>query len=196
MSARLSLPTTFLLAGLALWAAPAAAQEGDMAAMMEAWQKAGQPGMHHQHLAVLVGTWEVETKFWMQPGAEPLISPATAKYEMIMNGRFLEETISSEFMGQPFRGRGLYGFNNVTGELQAMWIDDTATGIYSYSGSINEAGDQITLKGKYMDPVTKVWTQTRSVMRISKDKIHYENFEISDGQERKTMEITGKRKTS
>jgi hypothetical protein len=183
------------LLALAAWTTAAAAQEDDMAAMMEAWQKAGQPGMHHQHLAVLVGTWEAETKFWMTPGAEPIVTPATAKYEMIMNGRYLEETIISNFMGQPFKGRGLYGFNNVTGELQAMWIDDSSTGIYYYAGSINEAGDEMALKGKFMDPVTKKWTQTRSVMRISADKLHYESYETSDGQERKTMELTAKRKT-
>ena len=194
MIGRVDRVAIFLLVSLTLAASSAAAQEDDMAAMMEVWQKAGQPGMHHEHLAALVGTWEAETKFWMAPSADPMTSTATVEYRMIMNGRFLEEMISSDFMGQPFNGRGLYGFNNVTGEVQAVWIDDMSTGIYSYSGSINEAGDEMVLESKYMDPITKEWKHTRSVMRISSNKLHYESYEKSDGQERKTMELTDTRR--
>jgi hypothetical protein len=181
------------MGGLMLWAAPVAAQDEDMAAMMEAWQKAGQPGEHHKHLAVIVGSWEAETKMWMDPSGEPTVMPATAQYEMIMDGRFLMETIKSEFMGQPFTGHGLYGFNNNTGKLQASWIDNMSTGIYTYEGSINEAGDEIVLTGKYMDPMTKEWKKTRSVMRISADKIHTTGYETVNGTEQKTMEITATR---
>ena len=184
-----------LVAGLVLSAAPAAAQDEDMAAMMEAWQAAGQPGMHHEHLAVLVGSWEAETKMWMDPSGEPTVTPADMSYEMVMDGRYLVETIRSEVMGQPFTGQGLYAFNNVTGKIQARWIDTMSSGIYSYEGSINEAGDEIVLMGKYMDPITKEWTKTRSVMRISADQLHYVSYETADGEERKTMEITATRKS-
>jgi hypothetical protein len=185
-----------LLSSLALWPAPAAAQNEDMAAMMEAWQKAGQPGMHHKHLAKLVGSWEGETKMWMDPSGEPMVTPATIEYKMIMDGRYLMEMISSEFMGQPFMGHGLYAFNNVTGKVQAIWIDNTATGIYSYEGTINESGDEIVLKGKYIDPLTKESKTGRSVMRLSADVLHVVSYETSGSEEWKMMEITGKRKGS
>jgi hypothetical protein len=184
-----------LLSSLALWPAPAAAQNEDMAAMMEAWQKAGQPGTHHKHLAKIVGTWEAETKMWMDPSGEPMVTPATIEYKMIMDGRYLMEMISSEFMGQPFMGHGLYAFNNITGKVQAIWIDNTATGIYSYEGTINEAGDEIVLKGKYIDPLTKETKTGRSVMRLSADVLHVVSYETSGGEEWKMMEITGKRKS-
>lgn len=178
---------------LCLWAPPAAAQQ-EMDAAMAAWEKAGQPGAHHKHLAALAGTWEAETKFWMDPSGEPTVSPATIEYRMIMNGRYLEETIKSDFMGQPFTGRGLYGFNNVTGEVEAVWIDDTSTGIFQYTGSISDDGTEIALKGKYKDPVTGEWKENRSVMRISKDMLHYAGYEMEGGEEWKVMEITGTRK--
>lgn len=178
---------------LSLWASPAVAQEG-MDAEMAAWQKAGQPGPQHKQLAALTGTWQAETKFWAEPSAEPMTSPGTIEYRMIMDGRYLEETITSEFMGEPFKGRGLYGFNNVTGELQAVWIDDTSTGIYEYSGSINDDGTEMTLKGKYKDPVSGEWKENRSVMRISKDELHYTSYEVDGGKEWKMMEMTATRK--
>jgi hypothetical protein len=184
-----------LFGSLAPWPAPAAAQEQDMAAMMEAWQKAGQPGMPHKHLAKLVGTWEAETKMWMDPSAQPTVTPATIEYKMIMDGRYLMETISSEFMGQPFMGHGLYAFNNITGKVQAIWIDSSSTAIYSYEGTINEAGDEIVLKGMYIDPMTKEKKTGRSVMRLSADEVHVVSYETSGGEEWKMMEITGKRKS-
>lgn len=186
---------TCLLAigSLTILAPPTRAQEGTDAEMA-AWEKAGQPGPHHEHLAALVGKWQAETKFWPEPSAEPIIAPATIEYRMIMKGRYLEENITSEFMGQPFTGRGLYGFNNVTGELQAVWIDDTSTGMYTYTGSISDDGTELILKGKYKDPVSGEWRETRSVMRISEDNLHYTGYEVDGGKEWKMMEITGTRK--
>jgi hypothetical protein len=194
MRYRIPLAGALVLGCLALSTSAATAQDEDQAAMMAAYQQAGQPGMHQEQLAALVGSWEAETKFWMDPAGEPMVSSATLEYRMIMDGRYLEEIISSDFMGQPFHGRGLYGYNNVTGQLQAVWIDDMSTGIYTYSGSMNEAGDEMTLTGKYMDPVTKEWRETRSVMKISKDELHYTGWETVNGEEHKTMEITGTRK--
>lgn len=183
-----------VLSGLMLWTAPAAAQD-EMAEMMAAWQRAGQPGVHHEHLARLVGTWEAETKMWTDPAGEPTVTPATAEYRMVMDGRYLEESITSEFMGQPFSGRGLYAYNNLTGEVQAIWIDNMSTALFAYEGSLNEAGDEMTLTGKYMDPMTKEWKETRSVMRFSESELLYVSYEVVNGQEQKMMEISGRRMT-
>ena len=188
-----TLIATTLLCGLTLWAAPAVAQDEDAAAVMEAWQKAGQPGTPHKQLAGLVGTWDAETKFWMDPSGEPMVTPTKMKYEMMMDGRFLMETVHSEFGGQQFVGHGVYGYNNVTGKVQATWIDNMSSGIYAYEGSINEAGDEIVMMGKLMDPVTREWVKTRSVMKISADKLHYTSYETRGGEERKMMEITATR---
>lgn len=189
------LSSASLLVCLALWASSAAAQEPD--ATMEAWMKAGQPGKPHQRLAALVGSWEAQTKFWMDPAAAPLEAPGTIEYRMVMGGRFLEEKVSSEFMGSPFKGLGLYGYDNVTGKLQAIWIDDMSTGIYSYSGSMNEAGDEMILSSRFQDPITGESKESRSVMRVFGDKLHYISYEKTEGgAERKMMEITATRKKS
>ncbi len=184
-----------LLGGFTLWAAPAAAQQQqEMAEAMAAWQKAGQPGVPHQQLAKLVGTWKSTAKMWMDPAGEPMVMPGTVEYRMIMDGRFLEENVSSEFMGQPFSGRGLYGYDNVTGKLVATWIDNMSTGIYLGEGTINEAGDEMVLHGSYTDPLTKEETATRSGMRISDTELTAIAYETVDGQEQKMMEITAWRK--
>ena len=114
---------------------------------------------------------------------------------MIMDGRFLEEIITSEFMGQPFSGRGLYGYNNITGKLQSTWIDNMSTGISTYEGTISATGDEMVLHGSYTDPLTKERRETRSVMRISDTELHSVGYEIVNGREQKMMEFTARRKT-
>ncbi len=191
MTYRALLTPLLVFGTLTFWTPPAQAQED---AAMAAWQKAGQPGKHHKQLAALVGTWQAESRFWTEPSGEPMVSPATFEYRMIMDGRYLEENVTSEFMGQPFKGRGLYGFNNVTGELEAVWIDGMSTGIYRYSGSMSEDGSEMTLKGKYKDPASGEWKESRTVMRVSKDSFHYTGYEMEGGKEWKMMEITATRK--
>ena len=196
------------MACLMLWAMPAGAQEEKKQeqqeeqqtqaadAMMEAWQKAGTPGEHHEQLAALVGTWNADLKFWMDPSAEPLTSKGTIDYSMIMDGRYLREEVNSEFMGQPFHGLGTYGYNNVTGQLESSWIDDMSTGVYTYEGSIGPNGKEFVLKGTYTDPVSNEVRQTRTVMQIvSPNELHYETFETRDGKEVKMMEMTATRKS-
>jgi hypothetical protein len=191
---RITLIAASVLAVLALPVAPAMAQDEDMAAMMEAYQKAGMPGVPQKQLAALVGTWDAVNKFWMDPAGEPMVMTGTMEYEMTMDGRYLEETIQADFMGQPFVGHGLYAYNNATGKVEASWIDNMSTAIYRYEGSINDAGDEIVLEGKYMDPVTKEWKHTRSVMQFSGDELLYVSYDIVDGNEVKTMEVKGTRK--
>ena len=94
MSPRRILPFVVLLG----WAgAPLAAQEEQeyaapaMAEMMAAYEKANMVTDHHKALEKMAGTWELTVKMWMDPAAEPTISSATAKSEMIFGGRFLAE---------------------------------------------------------------------------------------------------------
>lgn len=185
------------LVALATPATPAAAQEGDaeMAAMMEAYEEAGTPGEVHDALARMTGEWETTVKFWMDPSAEPDVSRGTMTSRMVMGGRFLEEEMDSEFMGQQFRGRALTGYDNVEGECNAVWIDNMSTAIYHYTGSVNGAGDRIELKGEYTDAATGEHVKTRSVREVvSKDRMVETIYEIRDGVESRTMEITYTRK--
>ena len=69
-----------------------------------------------------------------------------------------------------------------------------SSGIFVYEGTINEAGDEIVLMNKFLDPMTNEWKESRSLMRISADKLHYISYEVTDGEERKMMEITATRK--
>lgn len=172
-------------------ATPAAGQEPAMDEAMAAYMEAGTPNEHHSALAAMAGKWEVTAKMWMDPSAPPMELTSTMTSEMIMDGRYLREDIHGSFMGRPFHGVTTTGYNNVTGEYEATWIDNMSTAVYHYTGSMD--GNQLTLKGSYADAVTGDRIETWSVRTITPDELTDVTHEMRDGEERKVMEITYRR---
>lgn len=165
-----------------------AQEEPDMASVMEAWAKAGTPGEAHAFLARMEGNWTATVKMWMDPSGEPTVSEATSKQEMMLDGRFLHESVKGEFMGQPFHGMGLTGYNNVTGKYESMWIDNMSTAVQRYEGSLE--GDVLTFHGKYLDPVSGEWIESRSTITMpSDDEMVAVGYETRGGVEQKMMEL-------
>lgn len=197
MSLRRILPLAVLLGWVG---APLAAQEEqeyaspEMAEMMAAYEKAGMVTEHHKALEKMAGDWELTVKMWMDPSSEPMVSYATSEAEMIFGGRFLSEEVTGEFMGQEFHGHGLTGYNNITGEYEATWIDNFSTRIYQYLGGFNEAGDEFTMKGEQLDPITGEAIPTWSTIRFEGDGMFVEAWEERDGEKVKTMELQYKPK--
>lgn len=186
-----------LIPVLALLSVPVSAQErepaAEMASMMEAYEKAGTPGAAHEALARTAGTWTATVKMWMEPGAEPTVTEMTSVIEPVMGGRFVRETVEGEFMGQPFRGVSVVGVDNTSGEARGVWYDNHSTTLYFYRGRLDEAGDELELKGEYMDPATGEWVKTRSLRKMQGDTMVDTGWEIRDGAERKSMEIAYRR---
>lgn len=184
-----------LLVPCLLLAIPAASQESEpemspeMAAMMEAWQKAMTPGPQHAALAKLVGDWKFTAKMWMEPGAEPTASEGTAVRTMALGGRVLEEKVSSMVMGKPMEGLGRTGYDNVTGTYWSTWTDNMSTGLMVMEGSWDEASGEGELEGEVTDPMTGKPMPVRMTSKRQGEKELSEFFENRGGEWVKTMEL-------
>jgi hypothetical protein len=167
----------------------------EMKKMMEAYEKAGAPGKEHQWLATKAGTWDFEGKFWMDPAAPPMEAKGTSERTTQLGGRVLAEKVTSAgFMGQPFEGHGMTGYDNTTGEYWSTWNDSMSTGLMLSKGSCDDK-KVCTFKGEFKDPATGSMKTMRSVMREEgPDKEVHEAFETTEGKEVKTMELTYTRK--
>lgn len=187
--------TAAAAAAVVLPAGPSAAQEhedgtsAETAAMMEAYRKAATPGEAHEALARTAGTWTATVRYWMEPGGEPSEMEGSVEIEPVMDGRFIREKVTSEWMGAPFHGVSIVGYNNTTGEVEGVWYDNHSTMLYTSRGTLSDAGDEITLRSKYRDPVSGTWIEGRSVRRITGDRMTETAWETRDGAEHKTMEI-------
>jgi hypothetical protein len=180
----------------------ALAQEGEAPGMpspeeMAAWQKAMTPGEHHQHLAALEGSWVAKTMMWMDPAAPPTTSEGKAEWRMTMGGRYLVHKFKGEFMGTPFEGMGIVGYDNVLGKYVSTWMDTMGTGMLIETGSCDGEGKVFKSSGEYANAMTGEMEAMRSVHTIeSADRNVLEMFGSGeDGKEFKMMEIVYTRKS-
>lgn len=165
-------------------------------AQMEAWEKARAVGEQHKLLSdYLAGEWEVATKMWMEPGGEPTVGKGTCSSRMILGGRFIESTHKGEFMGEPFEGRGITGYDNLKKKFVGSWVDNMGTCVLSVEGSYDSGSKRFTFNCTFDCPMEQSPVKAREVIRIiDKNKHIMEWYETRAGKESKTMEITYTRK--
>jgi hypothetical protein len=183
-----------LAAGASL-AQEGAAPSAEQQAMMEAYQRAATPGTQHASLAKMAGDFTLTVKSYMGPGAEPEVSAATATRRLILGGRYLEEVVKGTMMGQPFEGRGISGYDNVSGEWWGTWIDTMSTGIMISRGEWDDAAGVGSFTGEFNDAVTgKVQTSRMTSRRLPNGDEVMEMYMPTPDGEVKAMEILYKRR--
>jgi hypothetical protein len=186
---------------LTLIASPVLAKEKkqekqmDPQAMMEVWKQLAMPGEPHKLFASLAGSWATTTKEWMEPGKPPTESTGTAEMKMLLDGRFLQQEITGDMMGQPFSGIGINAYDNLRKKYVTTWIDTLATGIFQMEGTASADGKTITLRGSHSEPGGGKMTH-RAVWKIVDSNT--QSFDMygthQGGKEMKVLEITYARK--
>lgn len=162
----------------------------DQASDMAAWEALAKPGPKHAELAKSIGTWTIDSKMWMAPGAEPVASKGKATFSSVLDGRFLRQDFEGDMEGAPFRGIGHIGFNNATNKYEMTWIDNWGTGFLFMTGVEKEGGKVVELTGTYNGP-NGVVMKSRSVMTIKgPDEQFLEIFNDMGQGETKSMEMT------
>jgi hypothetical protein len=157
---------------------------------MKAMMAAATPGETHKMLAKSAGNWTASLTMWMQPGAPPTTSTASATNEVIMDGRYLRQKASGNVMGMPFQGEGITGYDNVKKQFVNSWVDNMGTGIMSMTGTWDAATKSIVYTGSMADPMTGKDTPFREVWRFVDDNHQVmEMYYSADGKEFKSMEI-------
>jgi len=168
----------------------------DTEAMMKRAEELGKPGPAHKALEALVGDWEVEGRCYMSPDGPPMINKGTAKARWILDGRFVQEDFTGEFMGKTFNGIGVTGYDNMKKKYVGSWIDGMSTGIFNNEGTADADGKGFTFEGKMDDPMTGQRNKPiKFVIRILDPNKHtFEMHDMTLGDKSKTMEMTYTRK--
>jgi Protein of unknown function (DUF1579) len=167
----------------------------DPEAMMEMWKKLATPGEPHQLFASLAGSWTTTSKEWMEPGKPPMESTGSAEMKMLVDGRFLQQELTGNMMGQPYSGIGISGYDNLRKRYVTMWMDTMSTGMFTMEGTASADGKTITLRGQHAEPGGGHMTH-RAVWTIVDDKT--QTFDMfgahAGGKEMKMLEIMYTRK--
>jgi hypothetical protein len=189
--AQLGLTSILFLAALALSAAAQEPEKKKPAGGGDAEQlaKSAQPGPEHKQLARLAGQWKTEARLFYGPG-EPQVSEGTARFRMILGGRYLQQDFRSEFGGQQYRGMGVSGYDNAQKKYVGTWIDTMSTGIMRTEGEYDEKTHTFTETGVASTPEGEAKMKMVSKY-VDNDKFIFTMYEIQpDGTERKSLEIT------
>lgn len=174
--------------------ASAATQQPSIDEMMKAMAKYSEPTEKHKKLEALVGSWTTTGKFWMDP-EKPMESTGTAETKSILGGRFISEDVTGTFMGRPFMGHGVTGYDLMKKKYVSVWMDNMGTMMMVSEGTSDPAGKVITSTSTETDPMTGKSHPVKLVTRIESDQKHVlEFYEKRNGKEMKTGEMIYTRK--
>jgi hypothetical protein len=177
------------LALLAIIGCAVAADQGSAAGRMPDMTLM-QPGAEHQALATVAGTWDVACTMWMDPAQPPTRSTGTAKLETILDGRYLRQDFTGEFMGQPFTGIGIEGYDRVKKAYTSTWLDSMSTGIMNMTGTSSDGGKTITYQGEFSCPMENGQVKGRTVVTHPDDSTMLVTmYATRGGKESKSMEL-------
>jgi hypothetical protein len=167
----------------------------DPKAMMEVYTKLATPGEQHKQLASLAGSWTTKTKEWMEPNKPPVESTGSAEMKMLLDGRFLQQEVTGQMMGQPFSGIEITAYDNLLKRYVTTWMSTMGTSIFMMEGTASADGKTVTLKGQHVEPGGG-YMKHRAIWKIVDSNT--QTFDMygahHGGKEWKMMEMTYTRK--
>lgn len=169
----------------------------DSAAAVKAWMEYATPGEAHKALAMSDGNWTGESTMWMDASAAPVTSTTEATNKMMMDGRYQITNFKGSFMGMPFEGMGITGYDNHKKKYVSNWIDNMGTGMMQMEGDWDAATKTLTMNGKMADVATGKDCEMKEVFRITDADHHVLEMYGPDpktGKQYKTMEVKFTRK--
>ena len=154
------------------------------------------PGPEHKRLEEFVGEWAVSAVMWMEPGAKPVETVGEAVKRLILGGRYIYSEYTSTFMGEPFNGMGITGYDRYKKKYVSVWVDNVSTGIYASEGNYGPEANPAEDFGFLDDYMTGDRLKLRHVTTfIDKDTHRFEMYmAVGDGKEFKHMEMVYTRK--
>ena len=160
MKLSLTLAAALAAAGLTL----AAATLQDKGKLDAAATGMSGPGPEHKVLELWAGDWDATVTVDMG-GPKPDVSQATYSARVGLGGLWLTGEFKGQFMGQPFEGRDVLGYDSGKKSYVGTWIDSGSPSLSVSSGTWDAASQTLTMRGTGLDPATG--KEMGSVMKTS-----------------------------
>lgn len=102
------------------------------------------PGPQHAWLQQLVGEWK-STGEMIVPG-QPTVTTEGTETVRAIGGFWIQAENRGDFMGTPFTGLLTLGYDSKREQYVGSWIDSFNDYLWTYEGSVDEAGKALTLE--------------------------------------------------
>jgi len=152
------------------------------------------PGKHHQHLKLMAGTWDVKSKMYMVPGQ--VMEGIFVEVARIQPGGFwLISNFDGKFMGMPFHGHSVLGYEAHKKQYTGNWVDSLASVMVHSTGYCKMNGKLSVMTGKGYDPMKKRNVTMKQITEIkdANTKI-FKMFDVQGKKETLIMEAIYKRR--
>ncbi|MBI3818049.1 MAG: DUF1579 domain-containing protein [Planctomycetes bacterium] len=128
-----------------------ATMDASMAMSMDAAMP--KPGPQHAMIQQNDGVWDAVIKMRPDPSAPEMVSKAMETRKTSAGGFWQVVEFSGDFMGTPFTGHGLNGYDPVKGKFVTYWVDSMNPIGAVYEGSYDAATNTMTTYASAPDPM-------------------------------------------
>ncbi|HEX5135903.1 MAG TPA: DUF1579 family protein [Planctomycetota bacterium] len=139
-----------------------------------AFDALAEPGEEHARMKALVGEWT--THGVLNMGAAPTTMDGTASITMILGNRYLRQEFRGTFMGSPYEGHGLIGYDNASKEFVSVFIDNQRTGFLLGKGIETTPGKVWTFESSFNGPGGTAMKSKEVLTKVSDKELSYEVF--------------------
>lgn len=129
-----------------------------------------EPTAQHHKLLEQVGTWDVKSKHYMEPG-KPAVEGTAVDRVTAVGPFWTVSRYESTFFGQPFVGQCTMGYLPEKECFVMTWVDSMAPFLFVMEGNFDAAGKVLTMTGKGPSMAGPGLVDWKSTM-IIKDKDH------------------------
>lgn len=158
--------------------------------------QSSEPTHDHEFLEQLVGEWGVQFTMYAQPNQPPAKTAGTDSVRALGDHWVVAET-KTTMMGAPYSGILSLGYDPKKKHFNGTWIDSMGGHLWVYKGTLNDAGDTLTLEteGPSMQGPDKT-ARYREVIQITgKDSRTFtSSIETDDGTWMKILTAEYRRK--
>ncbi|MEZ5966950.1 MAG: DUF1579 family protein [Planctomycetota bacterium] len=135
-----------------------------------------------------VGKWDVVMKV-MGPDGTAMEFKGKESNSAACNGLWVwSDFHSDDFMGTPFTGAGLLGYDPSTKKYTSVWVDSMSPHITKLSGSMDAKTKVLTCKGMSKDPAGNEMPMQESTTWTN-DDARICRFEFGSGEQTMKMEL-------
>ena len=102
------------------------------------------PGPEHAILKQDVGVWDATVESTMEPGGTPEISKGVETNVLLGEGLWLIQDYRGEFLGMPFLGHTISGYDPFKQKYVGSWVDTMSPGVWATEGTYDPATQTMT----------------------------------------------------
>jgi hypothetical protein len=162
------------------------AGEEDPYAMMA---KMAMPGEQHEQMKHFVGKWKGRVVS-MDPSGQEMTSDGVAEFTMELDGRILVQKWEGSWAGQPFKGYGVMGYDNMEKKYFSQWTDTASTNWMRTTGSFSAASKTFAMSGTMPMMGQEMPVRDETVIKSADEHVMKMWMTGPDGNEMEAMTIT------